>query len=126
MKTTKNTLLAGHIINYLMAAILIFSGALKLIGVEAYNTMIMELSPHYFENIKLIGVITMGSGLLFAIPKTFTWGFISTLVFLGGTISAHMQHGDNYMAQIVFVVLTGLVAYLKRPQWFSQQMNAVS
>ena len=114
---TKNNI--GNGIKYLLSLLLIVSGLLKLIGFEPYQEMIMKLSPHYFENIYLIGVVALASGVLLAIPKTFTYGFIATLVFLGGTISAHMQIGDNFIPQIVFVLLTATSAYLIRPEWFT-------
>ena len=115
-KKTKNRI--GNGINYLLSAVLIISGTLKLIGFEAYMEVIKGLSPNYYDNIYLIGFVALLSGILFAIPKTFTFGFIATLVFLGGTVSAHMQAGDNFIPQIVFVYLTAFTAYLKRPEWF--------
>lgn len=113
---TKNRI--GNGINYLLSAVLIISGTLKLIDFEPYMEVIKGLNPNYYQNIFLIGLVAIISGILFAIPKTFTYGFIATLVFLGGTISAHMQAGDVFIPQIVFVILTALTAYLKRPEWF--------
>ena len=118
---TKTKIITGNIINYLLSTVLIISGILKLIGFEPYKEMIMRLSPHYYENIYLIGVVALVAGVLFAIPKTFIFGFIATLVFLGGTISAHMQIGDSFIPQIVFVFLAVFTAYLKRPEWFKQR-----
>ncbi len=115
IKTKKNI---GNGINYFLSFALIMSGTLKLVGFEPYKEMIIRLSPHYYENIYLIGIVAILSGVLFAVPRTFTLGFIATLVFLGGTISAHMQIGDNFIPQIIFVLLTATVAYLKRPEWF--------
>ena len=118
--STKTKNIIGNIINYLLSTVLIISGILKLIGFEPYKEMIMQLSPYYFENIYLIGIVALVTGVLFAIPKTFIYGFIATLVFLGGTISAHMQIGDNFIPQIVFVLLTATSAYLLRPEWFTE------
>jgi predicted ATP-dependent Lon-type protease len=115
MKTKK---IIGNILNYFMSAVLVISGTLKLIGFEPYMEVIKGLNPNYYTNIYLIAIVALVSGILFAIPKIFTFGFIATLVFLGGTISAHMQAGDNFIPQIVFVILTALTAYLKRPDWF--------
>ena len=124
MKTkTKNRI--GNVINYFLSAVLIISGILKLIGFEPYKEMIIGLSPHYYENIYLLGLVAIGAGVLFLINRTFTFGFIATLVFLGGTISAHMQSGDNFIPQIVFVYLTALTAYLKRPEWFKSKTTNV-
>ena len=114
---TKNTI--GNILNYVMSAVLVISGTLKLIQFEPYMEVIKGLNPSYFANIYLIGFVALISGILFAIPKTFTYGFIAALVFLGGTISAHMQAGDIFIPQIVFVILTALTAYIKRPEWFN-------
>ena len=116
---TKNTI--GNVLNYLMAAILVISGFLKLIQFEPYMEVIKGLNPNYYDNIYLIGFVALASGILFAIPKTFTFGFIAALVFLGGTISAHMQAADNFIPQIVFVLLTATTAYLKRPEWFEHK-----
>ncbi len=113
---TKNTI--GNILNYLISAILVISGTLKLIQFEPYMEVIKGLNSNYYTNIYLIGFVALASGILFAIPKTFTYGFIAALVFLGGTISAHMQAADSFTPQIVFVLLTALTAYLKRPEWF--------
>lgn len=118
MSSEKTKSIIGKLINYLIGGILIISGALKLIKLHAYSEMIERLSPHYFDNIYLIGAIALISGMLFIIPKTFTYGFIATITFLGGTISAHMQIGDNYIPQLVFVLLTTLSAYLLKPEWF--------
>ena len=116
MSTTSTKI--GNGINYFLSAVLIISGTLKLIQFEPYMEVVKGLSPNYYENIYLIGFVALISGILFAIPKTFTYGFIATLAFLGGTISAHMQAGDVFIPQIVFVFLTGLTAYLKKPEWF--------
>jgi hypothetical protein len=119
---TKTRNMIGNGINYLLSAVLIISGTLKLIGFEPYMDVIKSLNPNYYENIYLIGFVAIISGILFAIPRTFAFGFIATLAFLGGTISAHMQAADNFIPQIVFVILTGLTAYLKRPEWFERRM----
>jgi hypothetical protein len=118
MKKNNTKMIVGNSINYIISIVLIISGVLKLVGFELYKEVIMELSPYYFENIYLLGIIAIVSGVLFVVPKTFTFGFIAALVFLGGTISAHMQHGDNFIPQIVFVLLTVLSVYLKRTDWF--------
>ena len=116
MSTTSSKI--GNGLNYFLSAVLVISGTLKLVGFEPYMEVIKGLNPEYYANIYLIGFVALISGILFAIPKTFTYGFIATLAFLGGTISAHMHAGDVFIPQIVFVFLTGLVAYLKRPEWF--------
>lgn len=118
---TKTKIRIGNGINYFIGIALIISGLLKLIGFKPYIELIKELNPNYFAHIYLLGIIAIISGVLFIIPKTFTFGFIATQVFLGGTISAHMQAEDNFIPQIVFVLLTALSVYLKRTEWFSME-----
>lgn len=123
MKSNKTMIRIASILNYVIAIALIISGALKLIGLTPYVAMIKDLSPNYYSNIYLLGFIAIGSGLLFIIPRTFTYGLIASLVFLGGTISAHMQHGDIYVPQVVFVLLTAFVAWAKKPEWFNSNVS---
>lgn len=118
METSKTQQRIGNGLNYFMSIVLIISGILKLVKQEGYMEVIKDLNMHYYDNIYLIGFVTLISGMLFAIPRTYFIGFIATLVFLGGTISAHMQHGDPYIAQIGFVVITVLSAFFKRREWF--------
>ena len=108
----------GISLNYIISLTLILSGVLKLVGVEGYQNMIMNLGVHYYEYIYLLGAIEIASGILFIIPRTFVLGFIMVLVFFGGTISAHMSHGDNFIPQIIFVFLTSFIAFAKKEEWF--------
>lgn len=110
--------ITGYIINYLVSAALIISGVLKIVGFKPYMKMINELSPHYAANIYLLGIVAILSGILFVLPKTFIWGFIASLVFLGGTIAAHMQHGDSFIPQLLFIMLVVASAYIKKREWF--------
>lgn len=119
----KNNKFINNSIHYFISLSLIISGLLKLIGFAPYQEMIHDLSPYYTQYIYLLGSIAILAGILFLIPRTFTLGFIITLVFLGGTISAHMQHGDNFIPQILFVLLTTLVVYQKRRNWFIEPIT---
>jgi hypothetical protein len=107
------------LLNYLIGGVLIATGIMKLLEVEEYVKMLMELHPNYVNNLSLIGTVGVVSGVFFIIPRTFTYGFVSVLVYFGGTISAHMQHGDPFIAQVVFVLLTIAVAHLRHPEWFN-------
>ncbi|MEL6537532.1 MAG: DoxX family protein [Bacteroidota bacterium] len=109
----------GNGLQYFLSLALIVSGLLKVVGYPPYLEMITELSSEYYHYRYLLGIIALAAGTLFAIPRTFTLGFITVLVFLGGTISAHMQHGDPFLPQVVFVMLTVLAAFLKRKHWFA-------
>jgi hypothetical protein len=115
-KTLKIT---GNMINYLIGGILILSGFLKLIGLEDYLNVIKELNPNFLSQIYIIALVEMLAGALFIIPRLFAYGYAFTLVFFGGTIAAHMQHGDPIFVQIIFVLLTIAVAHIKKTEWFS-------
>jgi hypothetical protein len=117
---SKSIHIISTITQIIVSSSLIMSGLLKLIGVSDYVSMINELSTEYAQNIYLLGIIAIISGTLFLIPRTFIFGFISTLVFMGGTISAHMQHGDVYIAQIAFVIMIVFTARIKKSEWFGK------
>ncbi len=119
MSKNKTIKITGKISQYLVAGSLIISGALKLIGLPQYIDMINDLSPNYAVHIHLLGILAITSGVLFLLKKTQMIGFIITLVFLGGTIAAHMQHNDPFIPQIVFVLLTVFVVYSQKPEWFT-------
>lgn len=115
--------IVATVLNYLLGLILIATGTMKLIGLEEYVKTLNELNPYYVENITLIGVLGLATGILFIIPRTFTYGWVAALVYFGGTVSAHMQHGDNYLPQVIFVLLTITVAHLKIPEWFRKGLR---
>ncbi|MGH1335001.1 MAG: hypothetical protein ACRBFS_02660 [Aureispira sp.] len=119
----KNTTLIGTLLQYFIAISLIISGLLKIIGFQPYQEVIADLSPYYLQYIYLLGGIAILAGVLFILPKTFILGFLLTLVFLGGTISAHMQHGDSFIPQIIFTILTVLAVYLKNKTWLFRPIS---
>ena len=122
--SNKTKVLIGNIITYILGFILILSGILKLIGLDFYVEMLKGLNENYYDNIYLLGVVALLSGLLLVIPKTFPYGLMAALVYFGGTISAMMQAGESFIPQIIFALLAGLAAFLKKPEWFCQKAGA--
>jgi hypothetical protein len=125
MKTLNNKKIIGIGLQYLIATILIVSGVLKILKVSFYQKILIELNPNFNEQILLLGTVSLICGILLIIPHTFLLGYISAFVFFGGTIAAHLQHGDTILPQVLFVIVTGVSLYLKKREWFCyrKEMN---
>ncbi|WP_298511255.1 hypothetical protein [uncultured Kordia sp.] len=123
MSNSKVKRIVDNVFHYSIAMILISSGLLKIAHVDFYQNILLELHPVYHENMLLLGVIAVVSGLLLCFKKTYIYGFIMSLVFFGGTIAAHMQHKDIYIPQIVFVLVLVYVTYRKNSVWFQQNIH---
>ncbi|WP_420572773.1 hypothetical protein [Kordia sp.] len=118
MNTIKYKKHISAVIQYIMVAMFIVSGILKMVKVSFYQDLLQDLHPVYQEYMVLLGVITFLIGVLLSFRRTFIYGFIIGLVFFGGTIAAHLQHGDIFVIQVIFVILLSVVSYLKYPSLF--------
>lgn len=125
MKTLNYKKIIGVGLQYLIATILIVSGLLKVLKVPFYQKMLIKLNPNFNEQILLLGAVSLICGILLIIPQTFLLGYISAFVFFGGTIAAHLQHGDTILPQLLFVTITGVSLYFKKREWFyyRKEMN---
>lgn len=56
-----------------MKALPIGNGRLGGMVFEPYMEVIKGLGPNYYGNVYLIGIVAVVSGILLAIPKTFTF-----------------------------------------------------
>lgn len=112
------------ILNYFIGTLLIVSGLFKIAKHDYYVQMLNDLNPNYTENIVLLGIISLSTGLLLILPRTFIFGFIGSLVFLGGTIGAHMQHDDSYLMNIILILILVVIAFYKIPQALKLKMTS--
>lgn len=64
----------------------------------------------------LIAIGELGSAILFFIPRTTSLGVLLLSAYMGGAIVTHMQHGEPYYVQSIFLVVIWIVGYLRRPE----------
>ena len=113
--------ITGLVLHVLVAAPMLLAGGTMILGrmpadgMEKYGLSGQTL---------LIGVGEFLTALLLLIPRTASLGVLLTSAFWGGTICLHMSHGEPYLLQSAFLVLTWVGAYLRYPATFSSFSNA--
>jgi hypothetical protein len=108
--------IAGLFLHILIGGLLIFTGSQKILGLippEALGKYGLG------EQMRLIGAGALLTALLLLIPRTSSLGILLTSSFWGGAICIHMAHGEPYVIQAVFLVLSWVGAYLRHPATLS-------
>jgi hypothetical protein len=107
---------AGLILHILIGGLLIFTGSQKVLGLVPPEAL---AKYGLSEQMRLIGAGALLSALLLLIPRTSSLGILLTSSFWGGAICIHMAHGEPYLFQAVFLVLSWVGAYLRNPATLS-------
>jgi hypothetical protein len=104
----------GRVISALPVLMLIMSGVTKFhLGEEnTANTIKMGWDPNIMP---ALGVVELGSALLYVIPQTAVLGAILLTGYLGGAVATHVRLADWPHAPIAFTlgVLVWLGLYLR-------------
>ena len=106
---SKKTLWAGRIISALPVLALLFSGVLKLAKpapvVEEFGRL------GYAESAALtIGILELGSTIVYLIPRTSVLGAILMTGYLGGAVATHVRIGDPFF-NVFGPILFGAMAW---------------
>jgi len=72
------------------------------------------LPEHFYLVIGAIEVIA-GAGLL--VPRTAAPSALALMAVMAGAFFTQITHGRNGLGEIVFFVLLGVIAYLRRGYW---------
>jgi hypothetical protein len=111
-KTTSWGRRAGLTLHGLVGAVMIFAGAAKVLGLlPAEEVAKLGLG----QQIRLIGMGELLSGLLLIVPVTTRMGILLTSSFWGGAICLHMSRAESYVAPAVLLLLSWAGAYLRGP-----------
>jgi hypothetical protein len=108
--------IAGLVLHVLIGGVMILTGSQKILGLvppEALGRYGLG------EQVRLIGAGALLAALLLLIPRTSSLGLLLTSSFWGGAICIHMAHGESWLIQAVFLVLSWVGAYLRNPATFS-------
>jgi hypothetical protein len=108
--------MAGLVLHILVGGLLIFTGSQKVFGLVPREAL---AKYGLDEQVRLIGVGAVLTGLLLLIPRTSSLGTLLTSSFWGGAICIHMAHGEPYVFQAVLLVLSWGGAYLRNPATLS-------
>ncbi|MGG6896515.1 DoxX family protein [Rhizobium sp. BR 315] len=109
---TRAQRVAGMILSGLIIAFLVFDGAIKLIPLPVVKETMAGLGYSADPALaRLLGVITLGCAILYAIPRTSVLGAILLTGLLGGAIATHLRVGSPIFSHLLFGVYVGVMAW---------------
>lgn len=103
---------AGWVLHGLVGGIIILAGSAKVLGLFPAE---MVVKFGLSVPIQVIGVGELVSAILLLVPRTASLGVLMTSGFWGGAICLHMSHGEPFVLQSIFLLLTWVGAYLRVP-----------
>ncbi len=109
---TRAERVAGVILSGLIIAFLVFDGVIKLVPLPVVTETMAGLGYSADPALaRLLGVITLGCAILYAIPKTSVLGAILLTGLLGGAIATHLRAGSPIFSHLLFGVYVGVIAW---------------
>ena len=107
---SKKNLWAGRVMSALPAMMLLFSGILKLTGMDAVLEGFAKLG--YPASLILgIGIIEIACVVLYVIPRTAVLGAILVTGYLGGAVATHVRIGDPLFSQALGPFYLGVLVW---------------
>jgi hypothetical protein len=64
------------------------------------------------ELVRPLGLILLGCGILYAIPRTAILGAILLTAFLGGAVASHLRLQDPLFSHVLFGAYVGILAWV--------------
>jgi hypothetical protein len=111
---SKGRKIGGWVITGLLAALFLFSAAMKFVGAEQ---VIEGFEKYGLADMRLIiGAGEVASALLYFIPLTASLGVLLLSAYMGGAICTHMANGEPYIFQSILLVVIWLGYYLRYPE----------
>ncbi|MGZ9718798.1 DoxX family protein [Rhizobium miluonense] len=109
---TRAQRVAGMILSGLIIAFLFLDGAIKLVPLPVVTETMAGLGYSADPALaRLLGVITLGCAILYAIPRTSVLGAILLTGLLGGAIATHLRVGSPIFSHLLFGVYVGVMAW---------------
>jgi hypothetical protein len=101
MQISRKTLWIGRVMAGLPLAFLALDGAAKLVQPEPVVTGSLALG--YPVSVLFgLGLVLIGSVILYAIPRTSIFGAILLTAYLGGAVATHVRVGDPLLTHTLF------------------------
>jgi hypothetical protein len=115
---SKNRKIASWVVSALVGLAMVASSMGKFSGGEQILEMFEKM--HLGSYRMLIGVIELGSAILFLVPRTSSLGTFLITGYFGGAIVAHLSLGepDKLMPAIILGLLAWTGNFLRNPTMF--------
>jgi hypothetical protein len=102
----------GRVLSGLAIAFLTMDGAMKLVRPQIVIDTTAQLGwPTDATTLTMLGVVLLGSTLLYALPRTSVLGAILLTGYLGGAVATHARIGSPLFSHVLFGVYIGLVVW---------------
>lgn len=113
--TQKTITISGWILTGVLGLLFVFSAAMKLFPNEE---AIAQSNAMGFDagTMKLLGIVEIGSLILFIIPRTGVLGALLLVSYLGGAIATHLQHGQPATMPVVAQILVWVASVFRFPE----------
>ncbi len=109
---SKGALWTGRIMSGLVILFLLFDGAIKLVPLDIVTETSAQLGlPATVAMARTLGILTIVSALLYAIPRTSVLGAILLTGYLGGAIATHLRVGSPLFSHTLFGLYLGLLVW---------------
>jgi hypothetical protein len=107
---SKKNLWAGRVMSALPVMMLLFSGIMKLTGIDAVLEGFARLG--YPASLVLgIGIVEIACVVIYLIPRTAILGAILVTGYLGGAVATHVRVGDPFFSQALAPFYLGVLAW---------------
>jgi hypothetical protein len=107
---SKKNLWAGRVMSALPVMLLLFSGILKLTGMDAVIEGFAKLG--YPASLILgIGIVEIACVVLYVIPRTVVLGAILATGYLGGAVATHVRVGDPFFSHVLGPFYLGVLVW---------------
>jgi DoxX-like family len=106
------TIWAGRVLSGLVIAFLLLDGAMKLAPAQVVLDTMKELGwPSDVSTARMLGLLTLGSAVLYVIPRTAILGAILATAYLGGAVATHVRIGSPLFTHVLFGVYLGVMLW---------------
>ncbi len=112
---SKRTLILAWILSAAPAALLLFSGGMKLVRPPDLKEGFEKLG-YSFDLARPIGVVEVLCTLLYLVPRTSVLGAVLLAGYMGGAIATHVRLGEAWYLQAAVGVALWLGIYLREPR----------
>lgn len=114
----------GWILTGIVVLLMAASAIDKICGSEhaLQMTSSFGIAPSVY---RLLGIIELGSVILFAVPQTGILGLLLLTSYLGGAIATHLQHQQNILFPAGIEVLIWITVIIRFPELLSRLLRTL-
>ena len=106
----------GRVLSLLPSLLLAFSGVMKFSKETPEVTEGLKHVGWTAQQMPTLGVLELGSVVIYAIPQTAVLGAILLTGYMGGAIATHVRVGDPVYVHVVIGVVVWLGLFLRDPR----------